>query len=223
MQPARTDGTSHRAELDASMQRDDDQADVARVLAGDVAAFEGIVRRWQRPLVNLAWRHCHDVQIAEDLAQEAFVKAFRALRRYNRRARFSTWLFAVALNHFRSHARLANSRLAHARAEPLEVSTELPDPRAASTVEHPRAQEVRRAVRGLPAPYRDALLAHYFQEHDIDAASKLLDVPHGTLKARLHRARSLLERELTRPSRVPPMHGVHGLRGGRDAPRAQET
>jgi RNA polymerase sigma-70 factor (ECF subfamily) len=189
------------------MQRDDDQADVARVLGGDVGAFEGIVRRWQRPLVNLAWRHCRDVQIAEDLAQEAFVKAFRALPRYRKSARFSTWLFAVALNHFRSHARVARTR-----AETVEVSAEIPDPQSSGVDEHPQAGDVRRAVRALPARYRDALLVHYFEDNDIDAASRLLAVPHGTLKARLHRARSLLERVLARPSRRPFASGAQEIR-----------
>src|ERR1039458_9250139 len=56
---------------------DEDLADVARVLAGDVQAFEGIVRRWQGPLVNMAWRYCRDRGRAEDLAQEAFLRAWR--------------------------------------------------------------------------------------------------------------------------------------------------
>ena len=56
----------------------DDASDVARVLAGDAEAFAGIVRRWQRRLVNLAWRFCRDRGAAEDMAQEAFVRAFRS-------------------------------------------------------------------------------------------------------------------------------------------------
>jgi len=59
---------------------DEDAADVARVLAGDVSAFEAIVRRWQGPLVNLAYRFCRDRSRAEDMAQEAFLRALRSLR-----------------------------------------------------------------------------------------------------------------------------------------------
>ena len=62
----------------------EDLADVQRVLSGDVQAFEGIVRRWQGPLVNMAWRYCRDRGRAEELAQEAFVRAWRGLRGWRR-------------------------------------------------------------------------------------------------------------------------------------------
>src|ERR1700757_4173125 len=81
---------------------DADAADVARVLAGDVGAFEGIVRRWQGPLVNMAWRYCRDRGRAEELAQEAFVRAWRGLSTWRRESSFSTWLFALAANVFRN-------------------------------------------------------------------------------------------------------------------------
>src|SRR5258708_181376 len=83
----------------------DDASDVARVLAGDSDGFEGIVRRWQRPLVNLAWRFCRDRATSEDMAQEAFVKAFRSLRTFRGQAAFGTWLTALALNTYRSRLR----------------------------------------------------------------------------------------------------------------------
>ncbi len=79
-----------------------DLADVERVLAGDVNAFEGIVRRWQGPLVNMAWRYCRDRGRAEEMAQEAFVRAWRGLVQWRREGSFSTWLFALAANVFRS-------------------------------------------------------------------------------------------------------------------------
>src|SRR5512136_1607373 len=87
------------------MSAADDQAAVERVLAGDVSAFEGLVRRWQGPLVNLAYRFCRDRSRAEDMAQEAFLRAFRALATWRRDAAFSTWLFALAVNVYRSELR----------------------------------------------------------------------------------------------------------------------
>ena len=79
-----------------------DVADVARVLAGETEAFEGIVRRWQGPLVNMAWRYCRDRFRAEEMAQEAFVRAWRGLAQWRRESSFSTWLFALAANVYRS-------------------------------------------------------------------------------------------------------------------------
>jgi len=76
------------------MSASEDQSAVERVLAGDISAFEGIVRRWQAPLINLAYRFCHDRGRAEEMAQEAFLRAFRALNQWRKDAVFSTWLFA---------------------------------------------------------------------------------------------------------------------------------
>src|SRR5690349_14971203 len=83
----------------------EDEAAVDRVLAGDPSAFEGIVRRWQGPLVNLAYRFCRDRGRAEDMAQEAFLRAYRGLARWRREGKFSTWLFALATNLYRSEIR----------------------------------------------------------------------------------------------------------------------
>ena len=76
------------------MSAEEDAADVAKVLAGDVPAFEAIVRRWQKPLINLAYRFCRDRARAEDMAQEAFLRAYRSLATWRKDAAFSTWLFA---------------------------------------------------------------------------------------------------------------------------------
>ena len=91
-----------------SAQKDEalrDEALVARVVAGDTAAFEGIVRRWQSPLVNLAWRFCRDRGRAEEMAQEAFLRAFRNLAQFRGDSAFSTWLFSLATNLYRTEVR----------------------------------------------------------------------------------------------------------------------
>src|SRR5277367_6036332 len=87
------------------MAGEDDQIAVDRVLGGDISAFEEIVRRWQSPLVSLAYRFCHDRGRAEDMAQEAFLRAYRGLKQWRREAAFSTWLFALATNFYCSELR----------------------------------------------------------------------------------------------------------------------
>ena len=103
-----------------------DEALVARVVAGDTAAFEGIVRRWQSPLVNLAWRFCRDRGRAEEMAQEAFLRAFRNLAQFRGDSAFSTWLFSLATNLYRTEVR-------RMPATPLSLDqiAEPPDPRIA--------------------------------------------------------------------------------------------
>jgi RNA polymerase sigma-70 factor (ECF subfamily) len=171
---------------------DQDRADVGRVLAGDVDAFEAIVRRWQRPLINMAYRFCRDPGRAEDLAQDAFLQAFRRLGQWRQEAAFSTWLFALALNVMRSHLR---------RHRPVEVPFEdTIDPAADQTAARDASADetVRRSVLALPPKYRDAIVLFYFMEHDIAQAARILRVPEGTFKARLHRGRLLLKDRLSR-------------------------
>src|SRR3979490_3095348 len=109
----------------ARVSASDDRAAVENVLAGNVDAFENIVRRWQGPLVNLAYRFCHDRGRSEDMAQEAFLRAYRGLAQWRKDAVFSTWLFALATNLYRSELRRIP-----ARTVSLEDIAEPSDPRA---------------------------------------------------------------------------------------------
>src|SRR5262245_23131651 len=84
------------------MSAHQDETDVRRVLAGDLSAFECIVQRWQSPLVNLAYRFCRDRARAQELAQGAFLRAYRGLAGWRQDSAFSTWLIALATNHYRS-------------------------------------------------------------------------------------------------------------------------
>jgi RNA polymerase sigma-70 factor (ECF subfamily) len=168
---------------------DEDLADLARVVAGDRDAFEGIVRRWQRRLLDLAWRFCRDRSLAEDMAQEAFLKAFRSLASFRGESAFSTWLTAVALNTYRSRLRAEGPPLSS-----LEVTAESGAAPGAlkDMLVRERDELVRRAVLALPARYRDAIVVYYFHERDLSQSAAVLGVAEGTLKAQLHRGRQLL-------------------------------
>jgi RNA polymerase sigma-70 factor (ECF subfamily) len=169
----------------------EDLADVERVLAGDVQAFEGIVRRWQGPLVNMAWRYCRDRGRAEELAQEAFIKAWRGLASWRREGNFSTWLFGLAANAFRSELKRFPTVTV-----PMEEIAEPSRPAAqhANLEEQMSAETVRRAVLALPVRYREPVVLYYLHEMDLGAAARTMGVPEGTMKARLSRARELLRR-----------------------------
>jgi len=172
-------------------QEDQDAADAARVMAGDLSAFEGIVRRWQHRLVNLGWRFCRDRTMAEDMAQEVFLKAFRSLASFRGESAFSTWLISIAVNTYRSRLRAEGQPLLS--LDPTRVFAGERGP-LHDLEDHQRAEAVRRAVLTLPERYRDAIVVYYFEEKDLAAASRVLGVAEGTLKARLHRARELLKR-----------------------------
>ena len=175
-----------------------DLADVERVLAGNVQAFEGIVRRWQGPLVNMAWRYCRDRGRAEEMAQEAFIRAWRGLAQWRREGSFSTWLFALAANVYRSE-------LKRFPTETLPLD-DAPEPAGPASQHRELAikssnETVRRAVLALPPRYREPVVLYYFHEQDVAAAARNLGLPEGTLKARLSRARALLRQ------RFPQLEG----------------
>jgi len=178
----------------------EDLADVDRVLAGEIAAFEGIVRRWQGPLVNMAWHYCRNRGRAEELAQEAFVRAWRGLANWRREGSFSTWLFALAANVFRSELKrfpTVDLRLDEA-PEPAGPPTQYD-----ALQQRSQHEALRRAVLALPASYREPVILFYFHEMDVSAAARTLGLPEGTVKARLSRARALLR------SRFPHLENEH--------------
>lgn len=173
----------------------DDQAAVEKVLAGDASAFEDIVRRWQGPIVNLAYRFCRDRGRAEEMAQEAFLRAYRSLPQWQRKGAFSTWLFALATNLYCSELRRIPIR-----SVGLDEIVEPKDSRAIDGGFEAEDQDrvVRRAVFALPPKYREVLILFYFHEMDIASTARSLALPEGTVKARLSRGREILRSKLSK-------------------------
>jgi RNA polymerase sigma-70 factor (ECF subfamily) len=186
---------------------DPDLADVRRVLEGDLPAFERIVRRWQGPLVNLAYRFCRDRQRAEEMAQDAFLHIYRQLPKFRGDAAFSTWMFSVSLNLYRSLLRRRPPP-----TDPIDALAELASGRHPLLELEQREREglVRRAVAALPARFREAMVVFYFNGMDLTETALALGVPEGTVKARLHRGREVLRRKLgdilVSPARVKEAH-----------------
>lgn len=196
----------------------EDRQDAARVLAGDANAFDGIVRRWQGPLVNLAYRFCRDRGRAEEMAQEAFLRAFRNLSSWRQESAFSTWLFSLATNLYCSELRRVP-----AVTLPFDEVLEPADPGAidGGLERRNRNAMVQKAVASLPAKYREVLTLYYFHEMDVPSAAKSLGLPEGTVKAHLFRARNLLRDKLKPVLVGPARYNSHPTR--RPAPRATES
>ena len=183
--PARTESTTQIQTGDF----DADLAAVDRVLSGDTQAFAAILERWQGPLVNMAWRYCRDRGRAEEMAQEAFIRAWRGLSQWRREGSFSTWLFSVAANVYRTELK---------RIPSVNLSLDqIPEPSRPFVLDAEfdgaaRDESVRRATLALPSKYREPLILFYFHEMDLAAAAATMGLPEGTMKARLSRGRALM-------------------------------
>lgn len=183
--PARQD----RAEIAVARDENPEIALVDRVLAGDVQAFAGIVARWQGPLINMAWRYCRDRGRAEEMAQEALIRAWRGLAHWRRESSFSTWLFSIAANVYRTELKQIPS--VHLSLDQVAEPSS-PFAHDAQLDGAARDEAIRRAVYALPDKYREPLILYYFHEMDLAAAAATMGLPEGTMKARLSRGRDML-------------------------------
>lgn len=163
---------------------------VSRCLAGDVAAFEPLVRRYERPLYNLAYRVLGDREDARDAVQEAFVRAYEKLGSFDPRYRFFSWIYRIVLNGS------INTRSRRRLAAPLAF-----EPRGGGGQEEAVAGRERRdglqaALGKLAAADRELLALRHFAELSYAEIAQSLGVPEKTVKSRLHEARQRLGRQL---------------------------
>lgn len=174
---------------------------------GDERAAAELLNRFERPLFSLIYRMVRDRELAEDLSQEAFVRAFNNLGRYDPSYKFSSWLFKVAYNLTIDHLRkkqlstvsihgspsAVTSELQEATSITLESTDELPDQALAS---RRIGSEIEVAIGELREEYRSAILLRHVEGLSYEEISQIMDVPLGTVKTYIHRARKELQDRL---------------------------
>ena len=174
---------------------------VTAALTGQQSAFEQIVRRYQRPIVNLIARMTGDRAHAEDLAQETFVKAFRSLAAFDTTRRLSSWLFRIAHN-------TAIDAMRRPRRQTISLDTRTGDAResadtpAAPTEPDPveraaLAQALEAAMGRLRPEFRAAIVLRYDEGLPFDEVGHVMGIPEATARSHVHRARKELMRHLT--------------------------
>ncbi len=195
------------------------------VKAGDNASFELLLQKYRTPLVNFLYRMVRDSAVAEDLAQEVFLRVYRARKKYAPNAKFTTWLFRIATN-------LALNTLRDTRHRQMEVSLdqtgepegsglpalELPDRQPGveqQLLARDRAELIRRAIHTLPEKQRAAVLLHKYQELDYDQIARILNCSESALKSLLFRAYETLRLQLA-PLVASPKVG-HGSEGAKES------
>ncbi len=185
------------------MQDDSDQQLVERVQAGDKAAFDLLVRKYQHRVLKLVSRFVSDAAEAEDVAQEAFLKAYRALASFRGDSAFYTWLYRIAIN-------TAKNALVSNRRRPVDFDLDLQDPEQYDR--HARLKEgdtpegvllteeirsvVEKAMEQLPEDLRTAIVLRELEGLSYEEIAEAMDCPVGTVRSRIFRAREAIDKKL---------------------------
>jgi RNA polymerase sigma-70 factor (ECF subfamily) len=177
---------------------DQEQTWIQRALQGDQAAFGQLVRAYERPVYNLAYRMLGNCEEAEDAAQETFVRAYTRLATYQPERKFVNWLLSVA-----SHYCIDRLRR-HSRAPQVSLDDELSPLWMASDAERPdqvvdRKQEqemVRKVLATLPPDYRAAVVLRYWYDMSYEEIATTTGSTESAIKSRLHRARQMMAEQL---------------------------
>ena len=172
---------------------------VERVQKGDKGAFDLLVLKYQHKIVNLIMRYVRDPELALDIAQEAFIKAYRALPRFRGDSAFYTWMYRIAVNTAKNH-------LAAQRRRPMDVELDLQDPEQYDL--HAKLKEtdtpeglalgnelketVERAIAALPEDLRTAIVLRELEGMSYEEIAQTMDCPVGTVRSRIFRARDAI-------------------------------
>ncbi len=179
---------------------------VQRIKAGETDAFEALIKRHERMVFNLLYRMLGDYDDAAEVSQEVFLLAYRSIRRFRGESSFRTWLYRIAINQAKNRSKAVSDL--RRRTIPLEVADPDGDGRPISGISNPGldpAQEaekqeihdrVHRELNCLDNDDRLFILLRDLQDVPYEEMSKILGVPLGTVKSRLHRARQALKTRL---------------------------
>ena len=191
--------------LDLVSLPDADLAALAR--SGRDAAFRELVRRYERPVFSLIFRMVRDRETSEDLAQETFIKVLNHIDRYRPEFKFSSWLFKIANNLTIDHLRKRQLKTISidgsphaATAAEVEASTFDVEARGESALEEMQSRElggaIEKAIAKLRPEYRACILLRHVEDRSYEEIAATLDLPLGTVKTYIHRARHELREAL---------------------------
>ncbi len=170
---------------------------IGESIRGSERSFEELVRRYQRPIIGYVFRMLGDYDFALDVTQEVFIKVYNSLERYSTDYKFSTWLYRIAHNAAIDHMRRNSVNTQSIETEngdgtyELQIESPLPSPE----LERERSEwrtEIEAVVRCLPEAYRDLIILRHSQDLSYDEIAQVAELPLGTVKNRLFRAREMM-------------------------------
>ncbi len=176
---------------------------IKRALGGDQRAYRCIMDRYRGPIFRMVQHMVRNRQQAEDLVQETFIKAFAALANFNEEYAFSTWLYKIAINncidYFRKKKLATFSLEQPIQAKDGEIPREFPDHGSSperTLLAQERTALIEQAIESLPERYRICIVLRHQEDRSYEEISQILQVPLGTVKARIFRAREMLKKRL---------------------------
>ena len=185
---------------------------IARARRGEDSAFAELLHRYRAPVFNLCLRMLKNRDDAEDVAQDVFIKVFSMLERYDERYAFRSWLFKIAANQCIDFIRTNRVKLlrldepVHYRGE--EIERQLPDD-APGPDEALQSREVASLLRQitdeLPPHYKAMIVLRHQEQLSYEEIAQLMELPLGTVKARIHRARAMMKDKLSKRRGVGPL------------------
>lgn len=179
-----------------------DEELIARFQDGDTYAFDQLVRRYKDPLLNFIFRFIGDLNESEDLVQDTFYRVYKNKHYYKEVAKFSTWIYTIAGNLAKTELRKRKRRKIFSihRETPNEREFELPDPKrdpeeeVNSTITE---KHIHKAIGNLPPKFRQVIVLRDVQGFSYEEISSTINVPLGTVKSRVNRARLRLQDDLS--------------------------
>jgi len=173
---------------------------VQRTLRGETSAYNSLVQKYQRQVYNLSYRMLNSAEDAGDMVQETFIRAFGALASFRQDASFLTWLYKIASNLCIDHLRSRKSKGALSLDVELEEGREPAADRSCSpedaAVRGAVSEIVQKAVMNLPERYRIVVVMRHLQGMSVEEIANQLELPSGTVKTHLFRAREMLRERL---------------------------
>ncbi len=180
-----------------------DQKLVERVQKGDNGAFDLLVLKYQHKIVNLVMRYVRDPELAQDITQEAFIKAYRALPRFRGESAFYTWMYRIAVN-------TAKNYLAAQRRRPMELELDMQDPEQYElhaklketdtpegiTLSNELMEIVENAIAALPEDLQTAIILRELEGMSYEEIAQTMECPVGTVRSRIFRARDAISNKV---------------------------
>jgi len=183
--------------------REEDSRLIQDAIRGNDLAYKHLMEKYHDPIFNFIFRMVHDREQVEDLTQEAFIKAFASLKSFNEEYAFSTWLYKIATNNCIDYMRKRKLQM-YSIDKPIEskdsdFTFELPDDSYEADrdlIDTQRASFLRKAIDELPEKYRRVIQLRHVEEKSYEEIADLLELPIGTVKAHIFRAREMLYKQL---------------------------